>query len=294
MDGKTVVRGRGLAVGGRAPRPPPGNYLGGGFVQRRHAADGAVDPGRLGRAFLDCGRDHARAEGFGEDETVAGQRSGVADDAIGVDEAGDGVAELDFFVADAVAADHGAPGFEHLAEPAGQDLLENPEIALRRETQVGQSGNGAAAHGIDVAQGIGGGDLAEGEGIVDHGGEEIHGLHERLPRADLVDAGIVGVIEAHENIRIVLPRQLSENRVEHRGAELRGTASGFDGRGKADGGSGGHRVIVIDSDCLLSAEARGEGPPAPADPPELAARFGSIAPPGLGPCAPPGNLASSR
>ncbi len=61
---------------------------------------------------------------------------------------------------------------------------------------MSQRGDGTSAHGIDVAQRIGGGDLAEGVGIVHHGSEEVHGLDQREVGSDFVDAGVVGVIEA--------------------------------------------------------------------------------------------------
>ena len=35
---------------------------------------------------------------------------------------------------------------------------------------------GLAAHGVDVAQGVGSGDLAEHVGVVDDGREEVHGV----------------------------------------------------------------------------------------------------------------------
>ncbi len=36
--------------------------------------------------------------------------------------------------------------------------------------------------------------------------------------ADPVDAGVVGVIEADQNVWVVLPGQFAQNLVEHRGA----------------------------------------------------------------------------
>ncbi len=98
---------------------------------------------------------------------------------LGIDEAGDGISEFGFFVADAVAADDRATCFHHFRKAAGEDLLQNLEIAVGRETYVSQGGDGTAAHGVDVAQGVGGGDLAEGVRVVHDGSEEIDGLHQR-------------------------------------------------------------------------------------------------------------------
>ena len=137
---------------------------------------------------------------------------------LGIDEAGDGISELGFFVADAVAADHRALGLHHFRKAAGQDLLQHFEVAVGRETNVSQRGDGTAAHGVDVAQGVGGGDLAESVGVVHDGREEIDGLHQRGVGRDPVDAGVVGVIEADQNVGIVLAGQFAQHLVEHCGA----------------------------------------------------------------------------
>ena len=168
--------------------------------------------------MLDGGGDYAGAERFGEQQAVAGLGAAVGEDAAGIDEAGDGISELGFFVADAVAADHRATCFHHFREAAGENLLQDFEVAAGGEAYVSQRGDGASAHGVDVAQRIGGGDLAEGVGVVHDGSEEIDGLHQREIGGDFVDAGVVGMIEADQNVGIVLPGKLAQNFVEDCGA----------------------------------------------------------------------------
>ena len=68
-----------------------------------------------------------------------------------------------------------------------------------------QRGERLAAHGVNIAQRVGGGDLAEGVRIVDDGGEEVDCLHQRLIGRDLIHAGVVGVVEADQNVGVVLP-----------------------------------------------------------------------------------------
>ena len=125
-------------------------------------------------------------------------------------------------------------GFHHFREAAGQNLLQHFEVTVGRKANVSQRGDGTAAHGVDVAQRIGGGDLAEGVGVVHDGSEEIDRLHQRKPRGDFVDAGIVGVIEADQNVGVVLPGQLAQDFVEHRRAQLGGATAGLDGFSEAD------------------------------------------------------------
>ena len=119
--------------------------------------------------------------------------------------AGDGVSELGFFVTNAVAADHGASGFDHLGEAARENALQNCEISFLGKADESERGKRLAAHGVNVAQGIGGCDLSEGVRIVDDGREEIDGLHQSLIGGDEIHSGVVGVIEADQNVGVVLP-----------------------------------------------------------------------------------------
>ena len=74
-----------------------------------------------------------------------------------------------------------------------------------RKADQRQSADGPAAHGIHIAQRIGGGDLAEDVRIVDDGGEEVDRLDERQLRRELIHAGVVGCVKADEHIGIMLP-----------------------------------------------------------------------------------------
>src|SRR5258708_16901807 len=90
-----------------------------------------------------------------------------------------GVAELDIVVADGVAADDGAFCFFHFIEAAADYLLKDRWISFFRKANNRKGGDGFAAHGVNVAERIGGGDLAEREWVVDNRCEKIHGLHQR-------------------------------------------------------------------------------------------------------------------
>ena len=93
--------------------------------------------------------------------------------------AGNRISKFRFLIADAVAAHHRASGLDHLRQAAGQNALQNFEIAFVRKTDKGQRGQRLSAHGVNVAERVGGGDLAEGVGIVHDRREKIHRLDER-------------------------------------------------------------------------------------------------------------------
>ena len=81
-----------------------------------------------------------------------------------MNEPGDGIAEFDFRIADAVAAEYGAACLLHDGEAAAEDLLKHIQVALLGEAEQSKGSEGAAAHGVDVAEGVGGGDAAVGKG----------------------------------------------------------------------------------------------------------------------------------
>ncbi len=119
-----------------------------------------------------------------------------------VDGSRHGVSKLDIVVADGVAADDGAIRFFHLVEAAADDLLENRRVAFFGEAYDGKCRNRFSAHGVNIAERIGGRDLAEGEGIVDDRREKIYGLNKRKLLADQIHPGVVVGAEANEYVRI--------------------------------------------------------------------------------------------
>lgn len=104
-----------------------------------------------------------------------------------------------------MAADHRASGFHHLGKAAGKDLLQDVEIAFVGKADDSQRGQRPSAHGVNVAQGIGGRDLAKGERVVNDGREEIHGLDERLCGGNFVHSGVVGCVKANQYVGVMLP-----------------------------------------------------------------------------------------
>jgi len=59
-----------------------------------------------------------------------------------------------------------------------------------------------AAHREHIVERVIGGDLAEHIGVVDEGTEEVDSLHQREVGSDLVNPGVIGLIEADKEIRL--------------------------------------------------------------------------------------------
>src|SRR5437016_4685756 len=97
-----------------------------------------------------------------------------------MNEARNRITELDFRITDAVTSNNGAAGGHHLRESSRQDLFQNGEIAFLRKTDDGQGADRTPAHGINIAQGVGGRDLAKRKWIIHHRSEEIEGLNQSL------------------------------------------------------------------------------------------------------------------
>ena len=167
----------GGAVDGARELP---QHIGARLVQHRHRGHRTCHECVRCMPLLDRGADDTGAEPLGENQPIAGARAGVGPDAIGIDRAGHGVAELHLGITYRVAAQKRNTGFAQLVVTAKEDLLDGLGVQdLVGKPGDGQRRHGRAAHRIDVAERVGGGDLSVGKRVVDDGGEEVHCLHER-------------------------------------------------------------------------------------------------------------------
>lgn len=147
----------------------------------------------VGEAAFDGGGDDAGADRFGEIEEVAGSGAGVGGDVVGMDEAGDGESVEWFGIFDGVSAGEDAASLGDLVGAPAEDGINGFEGEdIGGDADDIHRGDGASTHGIDVGEGIGGGDLAVEVGIVNDGGEEIEGLDEGAFVIDSIDGGVVG------------------------------------------------------------------------------------------------------
>src|SRR6202040_1446423 len=120
---------------------------------------------------------------------------------LGLDCSGHGVAKLDIVVADRVSADDCAIRLLHFVEAAADDLFENSGVAFFGKADDGKRGDGFATHRVNVAERVGGRDLAKGKRIVDDGCEKIHSLHQREVVVDQIHPCVVVGAEANEYVR---------------------------------------------------------------------------------------------
>ena len=103
-------------------------------------------------------------------------------------------------------------GLAQFVEAAGEDGGDDGGVeVLLRESRDRERGDRPAAHGVDVAQGVGGGNLAIGIRVVDNRREEVHRLDERRPTRPCVHARIVGRAEIKQDPRILLSRYAAQD-----------------------------------------------------------------------------------
>ena len=116
--------------------------------------------------------------------------------------------------------------FGHLLGSAAQNLAQNVQIhALRKADQV-QCSLHLATHGIDITQGVGRCDLAEGIGVVHHWRKKVHRLHQRNIICYAVHGGIIPAVVAHQQVRVFFPaRQFFQNAAQHTCSQLCGTSA---------------------------------------------------------------------
>ena len=113
--------------------------------------------------------------GLVSSEPVAGPGAALAQDPVWVDGAGHRQAVLGLGVADRVAAGERAAGLADLGGGTLEDRGQRVPRQLLGEGRDRQGEQDPAAHREHVGQGVGGGDLAEGPGVVHEGREEVEG-----------------------------------------------------------------------------------------------------------------------
>ncbi len=204
-----------------------GQDLGGGPVQRRqrlHA--GRQGPVRDPAAQIAV-EEHAAADRLGQHEGVPRARAHVAPVALRVHETGDGEAELGLLVVGRVASgEHGA-GLQDLLAGAGDDAGQHLGAEdVPREAQQVQGRQGAAAHGVDIAQGVGRGDPAEEHGIVHRRRDDVRREHEGALVVEPVDGRVVARLEPHEEVRVDLLREPFQQSGESDRTHFRRSAAG--------------------------------------------------------------------
>ncbi len=179
--------------------------LAGDPVERRHPGDRAPEELFGDQATPVSGDDDAGADGLREDQMVSGPCSGVRHDPLRVDDAGDRQAVLELVVTHRVAAHERRPRLLDLTESAVQDPAERALVdAARREVAEVHGGQRPAAHGVDVGEGVGGGDLAVEIRIVHDRRDVVDGLHEGEVVRQTIDSGVVAGLEADEQVGIGL------------------------------------------------------------------------------------------
>ena len=203
------------------------HFLADRAIQREHGSDRRRHIRLAGDAALECGRDHAGADAFGEDQGVARTRSGVGQDVRGVNGASHGVAKLNLVIRHAVPTENGAAGLVHLLRPALQTFLQIPRVFRGRPGQNGERGDGAPAHRIDVAQRVGRSNGPVGVRVIDYRREEIHGLHQGKLRRQLVHSGIVGGVKPYQHILVGPTGHASQNPVQQLWTQLAGSTGGL-------------------------------------------------------------------
>ena len=165
----------------------------------------------------------------------------------GVNAAGDREAELDLAVADAVAADDDAAGRAAGVGTATQDL----DQQVHRELLIGeadevQRGERLGAHGVDVAERVGGGDATEGERVIDQRREEIRGLHERKLVRKPEHTRIVAGIGPDQQVRVRHGLELAQHLRQAVLRQLAGSAGTGRVIGQTDFARYAHAGMVCD------------------------------------------------
>ena len=113
-----------------------------------------------------------------------------------------GQSVLRLFVVHGVSADDETAGFRRLVVTAPEHVAQQFAGQGSGEPDHVEGQQGACAHGVDVAQGIGGRHQAELVGVVGNGRKEVHGHDQSGLVVQPVDGGVVAGVDAHQQVGV--------------------------------------------------------------------------------------------
>ena len=191
-------------------------------------------------AFFQRGGHHAHAHGLAQHQHVAGSGIGIALDMPGVheaqrDQAVDGLHGID----GVPARDRNAGGTADRC-PAFEDAADRLRGQHRdRHGHQRQRHDRPAAHRVDVADRVGGGDAAEVERVVDDGHEKVGGRDQGLLVVEKVHGGVVAGFDADQQLGRDRHRGSAlEDVAQHAGRDLAAAAAAVGEGGQARFGVG--------------------------------------------------------
>ena len=178
--------------------------LGSILVEAGHGFDGLVHGFLSSLTHTVSGTDDANTQFLGDDQLVTGMAAIVGVDLVRVNSTHDRQTVLNIHIVDRVTANQHTAGFDDFLTAAAEDLTQHIDIPALGETDDIHGSLYFTAHGINVAEGVGGSDLAEGIGIIHHGREEVHSLNDTDIIRHFINSCIVGTVEADQQIGVIL------------------------------------------------------------------------------------------
>ncbi|MNV20480.1 hypothetical protein D3C71_1113810 [compost metagenome] len=198
-----------------------------GLVQGAHPVPGQADVGMAQLALFLGRRKDADAQGLGEIEQATGGGGVVALHVALFHQAGDGQAKDRLGCVDGVSAcQRDTRCVAHRTATADHFPGDFRRQHVHRPAQDRNRHQGIAAHGVDVADGIGGGNSAEIEGIVDDRHEKVGGRDHTAFFIDGIHRRVVtrGVADPEFRVEILCPAA-GQDHFQHLGGNF-ATASG--------------------------------------------------------------------
>jgi len=111
-----------------------------------------------------------------------------------------GIPELGLVIIDRVSARHHSTRLADLFRSSTQDLQQNLLRHLGGECSQIERHKGRGTHGVDIAQGVGGGDRPIVVGVVNNWREKVYRRHQCAVLAEPPRCGIIGEGQTHQQI----------------------------------------------------------------------------------------------
>jgi hypothetical protein len=181
------------------------------FVQSCHAGGQQFGGWFIQQAAFESGVQNTNAQRLGQYQQVAFLAAAVWQNISWIHEAGNTKTEFWFRVFDGVAAGNNCACFRNFAVAALQDFAHHFDWQTGREANQIHCDGRVTAHSVDIAEGVGSGNLTEEIWVVNHWREEVNSLYNTKVITEFINQRIIGSIEADNQVWVIEFWKLSQN-----------------------------------------------------------------------------------
>src|SRR5271154_721546 len=194
-------------------------------VQSSHRLSSGPHRALANLPLLQTSSNYSSPNRFSQNQNIPGPRPNVFPNFPRINQASDCITKFQFLVPNRVTAQNGSTSLSNLAQSAAHNFFQQIRRSARRKSHNRKRRNRTPAHGINIAQSIGGRHLPKRKRLIHNRRKKIHRLHHSQFRRQLINPGIIRSLKSHKHIRVSPARQPLQNLLQNRRTQLSSTPS---------------------------------------------------------------------